>query len=166
MTKPKKKSAKWLIWSLIGILVILLVFAAINARKKPKGESVETEKVQRRDIHETVSASGKIFPQKEIKISSDVSGEIVELFVEEGDSVKAGQVLARIDPEAYISAVDRANASVNTSKSELARSMSAVENAVAQIEQIKAQVSNARRIHERNVKLLADKVISQQDFEN
>jgi HlyD family secretion protein len=165
MTKPKKKSSKWIIWALAGLLVLLLVVAAIKARQKPKGEPVETEKVTLRDIREVVSASGKIFPEKEVKISSDVSGEIVELYVEEGDSVKAGQLLAKIDPEAYVSAVERADASVNASKSELARSKSAIENATAQIEQIKAQVENATRVHERNKKLKADGVISAQDFE-
>lgn len=149
-----------------GILVLLIIIATINARKKPKGEQVETEKVTLRDIREVVSASGKIFPEKEVKISSDVSGEIVELYVEEGDSVKAGQVLAKIDPEEYASAVDRARASVNASKSELARSKSGIENAVAQIEQIRAQVDNQRKIHERNKKLRAEGVISAQDFEN
>ncbi len=166
MTKPKKKSSKWIIWTLAGLLILLLAAAAIKARKKPKGEPVETEMVALRDIRETVSASGKIFPEKEVKISSDVSGEVVELFVVEGDSVQAGQILARIDPEAYVSAVERANASVNGSKSELARSKSSIENATAQIEQIKAQLENTRRIHDRNTKLKADGVISAQDFEN
>src|SRR5688500_5583252 len=99
MTKTKKKSSKWIIWSLAGLLVLLIVFAIIKARKKPKGEEVETEKVELRNIREIVSASGKIFPETEVKISSDVSGEIVQLYVEEGDSVKAGQILARINPE-------------------------------------------------------------------
>jgi len=166
MTKPKKKSSKWIIWTLVALLIILIAAAAIKARKKPKGEAVETEKVALKEIREIVSASGKIFPEKEIKISSDVSGEIVELYVEEGDSVKAGQVLAKIDPEAYVSAVERANASVSGAKSEVSRSKSAIENSTAQIEQIKAQLENTRRIHERNKKLKADGVISAQDFEN
>jgi HlyD family secretion protein len=166
MTKPKKKSSKWIIIVLSAMLLLLMAVAAIKARQKPKGESVETEKAALRDIRETVSASGKIFPEKEVKISSDVSGEIVELFVEEGDSVKAGQVLARIDPEAYVSAVERAQASVNGAQSELARSRSSVETALAQIEQIRAQVDNARKIHERNKKLRQDGVISAQDFES
>lgn len=165
MTKVKKKSGKWIIWSLAGLLVLLIVIAAVKARKKPKGETVETEKVTLRDIREIVSASGKIFPEREVKISSDVSGEIVELYVEEGDSVKAGQVLARIDPEAYASAVESASAGVNMSQSELARSRSGIDNALAQIEQTKSQVDNARRIHERNKKLKADGVISAQDVE-
>ena len=166
MTKPKKKSAKWIIWALAGLLVLLLAGAAIKARTKPKGESVETEKITLREIREIVSASGKIFPETEVKISSDVSGEVVELFVEEGDSVKAGQILARINPEAYVSAVESAGANVNVSKSELSRSKSAIDNASAQVEQIRSQVETARRTHERNKKLRADGVISVQDLEN
>ena len=165
MAKTKKKSGKWIIWALVGLLVVLIIFAAIKARQKPKGEQVETEKVVLRDIRETVSASGKIFPETEVKISSDVSGEIVELYVDEGDSVKAGQVLARIDPEAYVSAVESASAGVSSSRSELERSRSAIDNARAQVEQIKSQVENARRIHDRNIKLRADGVISAQDLE-
>jgi HlyD family secretion protein len=166
MTQPKKKSSKWIIWTLAGLLVLLIAGAAIKARQKPKGEPVETEKVALRDIREIVSASGKIFPEKEVKISSDVSGEIVELYVKEGDSVKAGQILARIDPEAYVSAVESASANVNVSKSELSRSKSAIETASAQVEQIKSQVETAKRTNERNKKLRADGVISAQDLEN
>ncbi len=166
MTKPKKKSSKWIVWTLVGLLVLLVAGAAIKARKKPKGEPVETEKIALRDIREVVSASGKIFPEIEVKISSDVSGEVVELYVEEGDSVKAGQILARIDPEAYASAVESAGANVNVSKSELQRSKSAIETASAQVEQIKSQVETARRTHDRNKKLREDGVISAQDLEN
>ncbi|MGB4846816.1 MAG: efflux RND transporter periplasmic adaptor subunit [Saprospiraceae bacterium] len=165
MTNTKKKSSKWIIWALAGLLVLLLAGAAIKARKKPKGEPVESEKIILRDIREIVSASGKIFPEKEVKISSDVSGEIVELYVKEGDSIKAGQVLARIDPEAYASAVESAGANVNVSKSELSRSKSAIDNAKAQVEQMKSQVETAKRTNDRNKKLRADGVISAQDME-
>jgi HlyD family secretion protein len=165
MTKVKKKNNKLIIWGLVGVLALLLIFAVVKAKKKPKGEHVETEKVQLRDIREVVSASGKIFPETEVKISSDVSGEIVELYVEEGDSVKAGQLLARINPEAYASAVESASANVSGTKSELARSRSGIDNAKAQVEQIKSQVDNARRIHDRNKTLKAEGVISAQELE-
>ncbi len=161
----KKKNNRTLIIVLVVAAAALATLAYFKAKQKPRGEAVETEKVERRTIRETVSASGKVFPEKEVKISSDVSGEIVELFVEEGDSVKSGQVLARIDPDAYQSAVERGVASVNTSKSELSRSKAAVENTIAQLEQIKAQLDNARSIHQRNVKLREEGVISEQDFE-
>ncbi|MEO6132578.1 MAG: efflux RND transporter periplasmic adaptor subunit [Saprospiraceae bacterium] len=166
MTNTKKKSSKWIIWALVGLLVILIIGAIIKARKKPKGEPVESEKVMLRDIREIVSASGKIFPEKEVKISSDVSGEIVELYVKEGDSIKAGQVLARIDQEAYASAAESAGANVNVLKSELSKSKSAIDNAKAQAEQIRSQVETAKRTNDRNKKLRADGVISAQDMEN
>lgn len=161
----KKNKSRLLIYLLLGVVAVLIAIAIINAKSKPKGLEVEIEKVKRRTIHETVSASGKVFPEKEVKISSDVSGEIVELYVEEGDSVKAGQILARIDPESYESAVERAEATLNNMRSNLAMQRSAIESSKAQKEQIIAQVNNAKRIHERNKQLLKDGVISTQDFE-
>ena len=116
--KKKKKSGKWWIWALVALFLGLLAFAYFKNKSKPKGEKVTVEKVQKRTINETVSASGKVFPEKEIKISSDVSGEVVELFVMEGDSVKTGQLLARINPDTYLLAVERGNAGVNNARSQ------------------------------------------------
>ncbi len=161
----RKNKSRVLIYLLLAIIVILIAVAVVKAKSKPKGEEVEVEKVERRTIRETVSASGKIFPEKEVKISSDVSGEVVELFVEEGDSVVVGQVLARIDPESYESAVDRAAATLNNMKSNLAMQQSSIESSKAQKEQVEAQLKNAERILERNRQLLQDGVISKQDFE-
>jgi HlyD family secretion protein len=160
------KRNKLLIYGLVAVVLILLVVAIVRNKNKPTGELVETEKVEYRTIKETVAASGKVFPEKEVKISSDVSGEIVELHVEEGDSVKAGMLLAKIDPEAYISAVERGRASLNNSKAQLAVSRSQVENNTAQLEQIRAQLANTRKIHKRNEELLAEGVISQAEFDN
>lgn len=161
----KKNKSRVLIYLLLGIIAILIGVAVIKAQSKPKGVEVEVEKVKKRIIRETVSASGKIFPEKEVKISSDVSGEIVVLNVEEGDSVKAGQILAKIDPETYESAVEGAAASLNNIRSNLAMQRSAIENSKAQKEQIQAQLNNAKRIHDRNTQLLKDGVLSKQDFE-
>lgn len=94
---------------------------------------VATEKVEKRDIIEIVSASGKIQPEVEVKISPDVSGEIVELHVKEGDRVKKGQLLAKILPDIYQSYLDRANAALNSSKANL-------ENAKSRLLQSKSQL--------------------------
>lgn len=161
----KKRSSRLLIFILLGVIALLTILAVVKAKSKPKGEEVEVEMVKPRMIRETVSASGKIFPEKEVKISSDVSGEIVELYVREGDSVKAGQVLARIDPETYVSAVERGEATLNNMRSNLAMQRSSIENSIAQREQIQAQLNNARRIYDRNKQLFKDGVISKQDFE-
>jgi HlyD family secretion protein len=163
--KKKKKSNPWWIWALVILFLGLLAFAYFKNKSKPKGEKVTVEKVQRRTIFETVSASGKVFPEKEIKISSDVSGEIVELMVKEGDSVKAGQLLAKINPDTYISAVERGNASVNNARSQAAVSLAQIETSKAQIEQIQANLANAQKIHTRNIQLRSQGVISQADFD-
>jgi HlyD family secretion protein len=159
------KKSRLLIYVLVGVILLLIVLAIAKSKSKPKGEEVEVEQVERRTIRETVSASGKVFPEKEVKISSDVSGEIVELFVEEGDSVVAGQILARIDPESYESAVERGRATLNNSKSNLAMQRSSIETNKAQKEQVLAQLNNAKKIHERNQQLFKDGVISEQDFD-
>ncbi|MCB0522204.1 MAG: efflux RND transporter periplasmic adaptor subunit [Lewinellaceae bacterium] len=161
-----KKNKNTIIYILLGVVALLLIFAVYKAKTKTRGEEVQTEKSALRNIQETVEASGKVFPKTEVKISSDVSGEIVELYVQEGDSVRAGQVLARVDPEAYNSQVERAQAGVNSSKASVANALSQIEAAKAQKAQTEAQLTNARDIHKRNEKLFKEGVLSQQDFES
>lgn len=161
----KKNNTKKTILISLGVIVLLTILAGIKAKNKNSGKDVETEEVRRRTIIETVSASGRIFPETEVKISSDVSGEIVELFVEEGDSVVTGQIIARIDPDNYLSAVERGKANLDASKSQLAISRAQIESSKAQMEQIKAQLENAQSIHKRNEKLKKDGVISDLEFE-
>lgn len=154
---------------IIVVLVVIvgIVLAAIAfGGNRNQGIRVFTEKVERRTIQETVAASGRVFPQTEVKISSDVSGEIVELYVEEGDSVVAGQLLAKIDPDAYQSQVQRGIANVNSAKAQLSNSLSQIETLEAQREQAQAQATNAREVHERNIKLREEGVISDADFES
>ncbi|MCB9278847.1 MAG: efflux RND transporter periplasmic adaptor subunit [Lewinellaceae bacterium] len=162
----KKKKGNWWIWVLIGAVALLIVAAVVSNRNKPNGERVFVEKAERRTIQETVSASGKVFPEVEVKISSDVSGEVVELFVEEGDSVVSGQLLARIDPDSYESQVERGVASLNASKASMSNAISNVDAVKAQSKQIEAQLINARDIHKRNEQLKKDGVISDADFES
>lgn len=169
-TSPKRK--RTLLYILLGLLGLLIVAAVIKSRSKPKGEEVTVENTKRRTIRETVSASGKIFPETEVKISSDVSGEITELYVKEGDSVTMGQVLAKIRPDEYQSAVEQGEASVNTARSQRQISSSNVQGSSAQIEQLKADVRRtkaqlevARNAHQRNEQLHKDGVISTSEFE-
>ncbi|MFN7117235.1 MAG: efflux RND transporter periplasmic adaptor subunit [Saprospiraceae bacterium] len=165
MAIKKRKGPNWLLIGLVGLIVVLVVAVVVNNQSKPKGEIVTTEKVARRAITEKVSASGKVFPQVEIKISSVVSGEVVELYVEEGDSVVKGQLLARVDPEAIESQVERGVAGVNSAKAQLANSRSQIEQFTAQKEQIQAQLANAREIHKRNEQLRKEGVVSQADYD-
>jgi len=169
-TPPKRK--KTLLYVLLGLLGLLIVAAVVKARQKPKGEEVAVGKVERRTIRETVSASGKIFPETEVKISSDVSGEVVDLFVEEGDSVTAGQILAKIRPDEYQSAVERGQAAVNSAQSQREISSANVKGSNAQIDQLRAdknrisaQLDAARSAHKRNDQLFKEGVIAESDFE-
>ncbi len=169
--QPKRKK-RTLLYVLIGVFVLLVAAAVIKARQKPKGEEVTVEKAEKRTIKETVSASGKIFPETEVKISSDVSGEIIELYVKEGDSVTVGQVLAKIKPDEYQSALEQGQASVGTARSQREMSSSNVLGSSAQIEQLKAdrqrvvaQLEVARNAHQRNEKLYKDGVISTSEYE-
>lgn len=165
MAIKKRKGPNWLLIGLVALIVVLIVAVIIRNQSKPKGETVTTEKVARRTITERVAASGKIFPQVEIKISSVVSGEVVELYVEEGDSVVANQLLAKVDPEAVQSQVERGVAGVNNAKAQLATSKAQIEQLRASKEQIQAQLQNAREIHNRNEQLKKEGVISQADYE-
>src|SRR5438105_48312 len=116
----KNKLLKYLIIA----VVVLIVFAIIGKKLGWVGqkdiENVTVEKPVKKSIIETVAANGKVQPEVEVKISPDVSGEVVELYVKEGDEVKKGQLLAKINPNIYASAVDRMIAALNTEKANLA----------------------------------------------
>ncbi len=148
---------------ILGISVLALIIIAIVGKKAgffgTKNEiKVSTSKAEIRTIIETVSANGKIQPETEVKISSDVSGEIKELYVKEGDSVRAGQLLARVDPELYISALDRTNASLNNAKANLAGSRARLMQAEARFAEIEKQFN-------RNKKMAEQKLISEAELE-
>lgn len=159
------KNNKWLIIFLAIAVILLVVAIVFKGKSKPKGIEVEIETAAQRTIIEKVAASGKIFPETEVKISSDVSGEITELYVQEGDSVVIGQLLAKIDPEVFSSAVEQGEAGLNQSKSALANAQSQIENSRGGREQVIATLENARIVHNRNVELYADGVISQVEFD-
>ena len=160
----KKRKNLWIYIAGVAVLALVAV-AYFKGKNRKEGDKVALEEAQMRTIEERVSASGRIFPIVEVKISSDVSGEVVELYVQEGDSVVQGQVLAKINPDAYVSQVERGIAFVNSSKAQAANSRSQIENIKAQKEQIIAQLDNAREIHKRNEKLFKDGVISNADFQ-
>lgn len=161
----RKKSRTWIIILLLLAIISILGYLVFKKNSAPKGEEVTVATVEKRIIKETVSASGRIFPETEVKISSDVSGEIVQLVVEEGDSVVTGQLLAKIDPEAYLSQVERGEAALNSAKSQISISDASIQNNIAQKENIIAQLENAKTVHSRNEKLLNDGVISEVEFE-
>ena len=149
---------KKLYW-IIGICIILLFgVIAFKFMKGEKPTDVTTEKAMKRNIIETVSANGKIQPEAELKITSDVSGEIVEMFVKEGEQVKKGDLLCRVKPDIYESAFERVNATVNSTKANLKTTMS-------QLVQAKANLANSEASFARSKKLLDQNAISQQEFD-
>jgi HlyD family secretion protein len=148
------------------ILIIagaILLIALVVAKKKgmigetPKTK-ISTEKVERRSIIETITASGKIQPEKEILIAPDASGEIKGLFVKEGDSVKAGQLLLKINPDIYLSALDKVKASLNSSKANLANSRARLSQAESQKIKAESDFNRSKTLHDKSV-------ISDADFE-
>jgi len=156
------------------LVVASLLGAAIwkTRSSKEKAMQVTAEGVSKRSITELVSASGKIYPEFEVKISSDVSGEVVNLYVEEGDTVKAGQLLAKVAPDQYESAVERVVASKNATAANLANTRSQTfqleankKQAIAQRDQILAQIENSRSVHKRNEMLHKEGVISDAELE-
>lgn len=128
------------------------------AGSSDKEVKVTVEKVQKKTIVETVNASGKIYPEIEVKISPDISGEITELNVLEGDSVKKGQLLARIYADIYASQKDEASARVTQSQATVANSQAAIDALRAQLEQDKT-------VYNRNKELFDQKVISKAELE-
>lgn len=152
------KSLKWIIGILLAIIIIFVVLKATGKIGKDEGTKVTTEKAAVRTLIETVNASGKVYPEVEVKVSPDISGEITELNVAEGDTVKKGQVLARIYADIYASTRDQAAAGVS-------QSQAMVSNSEAQLGALKATVDQATSAYKRQQTLLQDKVISQAEFE-
>ena len=151
------KTLKWIIFSLVGLIILLVILKKSGVLGKDEGVKVSTEKVTKRTIVETVNASGKVYPEVEVKLSPDISGEIVELYVAEGDSVKKGQVLARIYADIYATQRDQASAIVNQQQAQVA-------NGSASIEASRAQLDQAKKTYDMQKQLLDDKVISQSEF--
>jgi HlyD family secretion protein len=135
---------------------VLLIILAVAGKKqgwfgKAAMVKVAVENAEKRTIVETITANGKIQPEKEVKISPDVSGEIVELTIREGDPVERGQLLLRIKPDTYISQRDRSLAAISSARARLAQSQ--------------AQFTQAELSYKRSKQLFEEQTISKSDFE-
>lgn len=152
------KKLKWIIGILVVVIVLLVILNKAGVLGKDEGTKVTAEKAVTRNITETVTASGKVFPEVEVKVSPDISGEIVDLNVEEGDTVHRGQVVAKIYADIYSSQRDQAAATV-------AQQQAQVSNSTAQLGALKATLDQAQAAYNRQKTLLDQKVISQSEFE-
>jgi HlyD family secretion protein len=140
---------------LLPVVIVLIIFAVVGKKAGWFGKAltlkVAVENVEKRTIVETITANGKIQPEKEVKISPDVSGEIVELTIKEGDHVEKGQLLLRIKPDTYISQKDRSLAAISSTRARLAQS--------------EAQFTQADLAFKRSKQLYDEQTISKSDFE-
>ncbi|MFM7222750.1 MAG: efflux RND transporter periplasmic adaptor subunit [Bacteroidota bacterium] len=151
---------KW-IWIIVGVVVVtgtLLGLKKAGIIGSDDATKVATEKVKRSNITEIVTASGKVYPEVEVKISPDISGEIVQLEVMEGDSVTKGQLLAMIYADIYATQRDQAAALVTQQKAQ-------VENAQASLASFKARLDQSERQYNRQKQLFQEKVISKLEYE-
>jgi HlyD family secretion protein len=140
---------------LLPVVVVLLILAVVGKKQGWFGKAmtlkIAVENAEKRTIVETITANGKIQPEKEVKISPDVSGEIVELTIKEGDQVEKGQLLLRIKPDTYISQKDR--------------SMAAISSARARLAQSEAQFTQAQLSFKRSKQLFNEQTISKSEYE-
>ncbi len=155
MQLQKKKTNKlvpYLVISFILIIIFLIVGKSKGWFGKDFEIKVTSEKVKSHTITEMITANGKIEPETEVKISPDVSGEIIDLYVKEGDEAAKGQLLMIIKPDIYIQSLNRAKASLNSSRARLAQ---------AQARLIEGELS-----FERSNTLYQQHAIAQSDFES
>ncbi len=153
-----KKSLKIGLLIVAGIIILLFILKITGVLGSPNLVKISTEKAELRTITEIITANGKIQPETEVKISSDVSGEIIELYIEDGQEVKAGDLMLKIKPDIYLSSVERATAGLNQAKAQLAQAKARLIQAEAAFEQNKLSF-------ERNKKLYEQKTISKSEFE-
>lgn len=161
MASPSKKRQKRKRRLQIGAILIILAGAIAWGMGLFSGEDlpkVETATVEKETIVEKVTASGELQPAKQIRITADVSGEVIELPVKEGQKVQKGELLARINPDTYEASVEQATASLNNAKANLA-------NAKAQLRRAKAQLENARTKFKRNKKLFEKDAIAEAEYQ-
>ncbi len=152
------KTTKYILIILGAFIVLLILGKVTGVIGKEQKTQVATEKAAVRNIYETVSASGKIKAHVEVKISPEVSGEVVELPIKEGDVVKKGQLLCRIRPDILKSGYDRAVASYNSQKA-------SVGNSAELLKQAEATFNNQASTYKRNKVLFDKKVLTAAEFE-
>ncbi len=153
-----KKKSKLKYWVISGIILLIISIIVAEKMGSKEGVKVSSEKVMKRDIIETVTANGKIQPETELKISPDVSGQIVEMMVKEGDSVLQGQALCNINQDIYSVDVDRQKAAYQNT-------LASVEAARARLKQSEARTESETANFNRMKKLFDQKVISQAEWE-
>lgn len=153
---------KKIVWIVIGVVALIIIAAVLGGKNglfhKGDGEQVASEKAQKRSILETVTASGKIHSETEVKISSEVSGEIIKLLVKEGDSVRKGDLLLEINPVIYESVVSQSQAGVSQVRANRMAAEATAKNNKILYDQAVITYNRQKQLHD-------EKIISDQDFD-
>lgn len=155
----RKKTFRYLLIATLLLIILAVVGKQVGWFGRGIEYEITTEKASKRTIVEIITSNGKIQPETEVKISSDVSGEIVELNIKEGDEVKKGDLLLKVKPDTYISNLERMEASLNSAKANLA-------NSKARLAQTEAQLAQTELTFNRSKKLFEQGAISQADYDN
>lgn len=158
MAIPQKK-----VLTVLVIIVVLMVIVVVAGKKagwfgSEYAFKVSVENPGERTIVELVTANGKVQPETEVKISPEVSGEIVEINLEEGDQIKKGRLLLRIKPDTYVSLVERAEAALNSARAQYA-------NTQAGLSQMQAKFNKSERDFNRSQLLWQERTISEAEYE-
>lgn len=148
---------KYILWAL-AVVILMVILIAVGKNRGGNNTEVYVGKPELRTISASVTANGKIRPEAEVKISPDVSGEIIELNVEEGDTVHQGQLLLKINPDLYVTARDRASAGLSSAQSSFKTAQAALLQAEARFMEQQAQFKRNKKLHE-------ESVISDAEFE-
>lgn len=168
MARPKRKKSNKLIYILVGFVMVLLLVVIVGKSQGWVGKSKEIEvnlsEAEKVTIVEKVSASGMVQPEVEIKLSPDVSGEIIVLNVEEGDSVAYGDLLVRIRPDNLESALERTKAALNQQKANLANAKAAYASSQANFDRAKLEFDRQKKLWDQKVISTADWELAQANF--
>jgi len=142
--KAKKSKKKLIIFGGLGVLLVIVILLVVLGGNKEEIISVQTEKVEKRTITQVVSATGKINPEFQVKITAEATGEIVSLLVREGDDVRRGQLLLRIKPDIY-------EAQKNSAEARLAQTKANLSSTKAQLEKVDAEYKRVQGLFQKGL---------------
>ncbi len=155
--KKKKSKKKVIIFSALGVLVAAIIVVAILGSSRKEIVSVQTEKVVKRTITQSVTATGTLDPEFKVTITPEVAGEIVELPVKEGQYVKKGDLLVKIRQDAYLAQVEQSEASLKSAEANLSMSK-------AQLDKVTSDYKRAKELHAKNLESDADLEASKSSY--
>src|SRR5258707_11136444 len=147
--EPKRSKKKLFILIGVAVVIVGVSTAMVVSRKREKPIEITTDKAFRKSVTQLVTATGKIQPEVEVKIAPEVSGEIVEIPVKEGQAVRKGQLLLRIKPDSYQAQVESQQAALNGARSASVRN--------------KAELSKAEQDYKRARQLFEEKLLPESD---